>query len=927
MTDSPFAAAAYCWAEGLPPSRNQFVSFSLEFTRATAPGAATLHLFADTRYRLYVNETFVAYGPGRFVTQRPEYDSHDLAHLLRSGPNILRVEVNYYGCASFQSMPDGLPGFIAAGGTADGSVSFATPGEWSARIHQAWDPHAPHFSFAQNPAEICDTRILATELAAPAIVSVIPLPNDACPWPKPAPRSAPYPDYAPVTPVRILATGPLADAARWGIQVHRPGPVHAGSKSDGLSQAYTSWIHSPREQTVTLEIFWSKDELNGKSLTVAYNETLGNHGVTEITLRQGWNFLSGHFELLLQYWSFLVGLPREAGCSLHALPELGCTESFALSALSNLPTIAPAPKSPDGYRLPDGWTTRASEIFKVTPARLSSWDTPATDSVRRDLPFSDLPTVTTHTALSAMWSFDFGDEYYGHPVIEVEAPAGSILDIAYDDWKREDGCVNLYHSNPFTEAADRFFLRGGRQRVEVLNPRGGIFLQVILRVPAGSAPAPLTVHEIAIQRRTTLIDRAGMFHSGDPLLDWAWDISTHTVQTSVDEAYSDCPWRERGSYIGDSLVNFHLHRFVSADLSVARRTFDIFGQAQLPNGQLQGCAPSWLVKPHEDFTLLWVQAAHDYWAHTGDTAFVRAQLPVVRRIFASPTWRTDADGLWDTTGARVFIDWGVLASEREGPANTAVNILRIAGLRAAAALANALGQTDEAAEYLAQAERVSSALLARVWNNSEGRFLASDGATTPAVHANILALRYGVGPAESILAYLEPLLRKNFAHGIEHGEFAGFAELYFHHFLLPALVAHNRVALAETMIAETYGFIKDLGYPTLTECFHRANEGRGSCCHSWSGAPAIYAVDYVLGLRLATPGNPDAYVLDPIDSGRAQVSGSIPHPCGNIVVSWQRQPDGRIAAQIIAPPGVSVTPGPFVDILGSSPRSAQLSTV
>ncbi|MEI7535186.1 MAG: hypothetical protein WCK57_12530, partial [Verrucomicrobiae bacterium] len=119
-----FTASEFSWAKDLPPGRNQFVSFERRFVcSATTP--ATLHLFADTRYRLYVNGEFVAYGPGCFVTAHPEYDTNDLTPLLRAGENLLRVEVNYYGCSSFQTMPDGMPGFIAAGGTADGRVDFA----------------------------------------------------------------------------------------------------------------------------------------------------------------------------------------------------------------------------------------------------------------------------------------------------------------------------------------------------------------------------------------------------------------------------------------------------------------------------------------------------------------------------------------------------------------------------------------------------------------------------------------------------------------------------------------------------------------------------------------------------------------------------------------------------------------------------------
>ena len=449
---------------------------------------ATLHLFADTRYRLWVNGNFVAYGPARFVTSHPEYDSHDITGLLHAGENILRVEVNYYGTSSFQTMPDGLPGFIAAGGTESGSIEFTTPGDWTACIHQAWDAQAPAFSFAQNPVEICDTRILAKELAGAFDAPVEALPAASCPWPKPAPRTAPYPDYALFNPVRMLVTGPLNDSLRWGLETIHPVGPEGGSMP---ALMFSTWIHSPRDQATCLDCFWADLELNGQRLTIEYPKVLGNHGQAAVHLRKGWNYLAGSFALLVERWSFLLGLPREAEASLHALPDLACPDVFAVSPVVAAIAVPVQPDSPEAFVPASGWKLFPNEILRVIPARLTAWDSPKASACRYDVSAKCFSEAATHTAAAAVWSYDFADEYYGHPVLEVEAPAGSILDIAYDDWKRPDGCAALYFSNFSIDAADRFVLRGGRQKIEVLNPRAGIYLQVVLRVPENSAPGPL----------------------------------------------------------------------------------------------------------------------------------------------------------------------------------------------------------------------------------------------------------------------------------------------------------------------------------------------------------------------------------------------------------------------------------------------------
>jgi hypothetical protein len=194
------------------------------------------------------------------------------------------------------------------------------------------------------------------------------------------------------------------------------------------------------------------------------------------------------------------------------------------------------------------------------------------------------------------------------------------------------------------------------------------------------------------------------------------------------------------------------------------------------------------------------------------------------------------------------------------------------------------------------------------------------GAGTPALHANILALRFGLGTRssrEQILAHVEPLLRENFSRGIREGGYSGHIELYFFHYALPALAAHGRPDLAEHLIDDHYGFLRELGDDTLPECFFGAGNAVGSRCHSWSGAAAIYAARHVLGIRPAAPGNLRELVFDPSVDRITRASGRICHPDGWIEISWQSI-DGKIHPCIKAPEGVEVRSSGNIGILGAA---------
>jgi hypothetical protein len=895
------SSARFIWVDDTAPYRNQFVRFDRVFDLNELPMEFPLHLFADTRYRLRLNGGFVAAGPGRFVTQHPEFDIHELAHLLKPGSNLISVEVNFFGASSYQSMPDGKPGFIAWGGGE--GTDLATPGDWKAFRLLAWRPDSPLFSFAQNPVEICDTR--ATEAGHPAKIVVL----EGCsalPWGELKPYSgAPVP-FSVYRPQNIELAGRLQNAERiLGFMSHDPQFYrHESSNTAKPWTAFATWILSPKSQTVTLSCFWSKLHCNGVPLTVNADTPFGNHAHCIAELREGWNLLVGEIEILTEYWAYCLGIPFETGLSLHGQRDASCVEPFSIAPNSPCPGIC-LPSVGDS-EAPAGWFLHDGNSARLTPARIMAWDSPASDAVR-NIKIGRLPEVSTIHATEATWCFSFAAEYLGYLVVDVDAPAGTTLDVATDDWQAHHGGVALYQSNPFTDSADRFILRGGRQRVELFHPRGGKLVQVTLRAP-GAATACLSLHDLFVRSRQTLEEDESLFSCDKAALEWAWPVAMRTLIASTDESYSDCPWRERGSYIGDSYVNLHLNVVLNQEYRILRRTLRVFAEAQLPNGQLAGCAPSWLRKQHDDFTLIWILALHDFWSLTGDTTLVKELWPVVRRIWTSPTWERHSSGLWNAENRRLFIDWGCIRSERSGKANATINMFRFAAANACANLASALGEVDEATAFRTEGKFVEKSLLSSLWDESEGRFQASVDANTPALHANILALAFGIGDRKTrsrILSYVEPKLRENFKKGVRGEMQSGHLELYFLHYALPALATHERPDLAELLVDQHYGYLMNLGDDTFPECFCTVEKALGSRCHSWSGAAAIYAARHVLGIRPAEHGNPRKLLCDPNVHGITRASGRIAHPEGWIEIAWEKL-NGKLHVSINAPQSVEI---------------------
>ena len=151
--------AAFVWKDSEGSGRQQTVLFRRNIVLEDSVESAAIHLFADSRYHLYVNGMHINFGPSRFYTAHPEFDSYDLAPFLNPGKNVIAVEVLSNGTETYQ-VPLSKGGFIAWGEISTGSrrETLETPGDWKMWVSEAYDHQALRFSFACGPMEIFDGR-------------------------------------------------------------------------------------------------------------------------------------------------------------------------------------------------------------------------------------------------------------------------------------------------------------------------------------------------------------------------------------------------------------------------------------------------------------------------------------------------------------------------------------------------------------------------------------------------------------------------------------------------------------------------------------------------------------------------------------------------------------------------------------------------
>lgn len=220
--------------------RNRFVYFRKTFDLPAPADKATVHISADGRYQLYVNDQFVGRGPARCDPAFQYYDSYDIADQLKAGRNVIAVLGHSYGQdMAWYQLPRheqaqrfGCGGIFVQGDLqVDGkAVSIDSDDSWRCLESAAWqqDTSAGAVGFV----EVYDARL--------ALVDWQSIDFDDTTWASAAVlREAVRPRTAPVRPFPNLVPRDiphLLERPQRAVALHRCGEVVEATNMPNLPQ-------------------------------------------------------------------------------------------------------------------------------------------------------------------------------------------------------------------------------------------------------------------------------------------------------------------------------------------------------------------------------------------------------------------------------------------------------------------------------------------------------------------------------------------------------------------------------------------------------------------------------------------------------------------------------------------------------------------
>jgi hypothetical protein len=503
---------------------------------------------------------------------------------------------------------------------------------------------------------------------------------------------------------------------------------------------------------------------------------------------------------------------------------------------------------------------------------------------------------------------DFGRIVAGYVELDVDAPAGTVVELLYRERALTQG------HTPFNDArtAARYVVAGPGSRYAAVEVSGLRHLHAVVH---GAGTGEVTIHRVAVREYLYAHVGGAYFRSDDPELDALYRAGIRTVRLNSFDSFTDCPTREQRAWVGDAVVHQMVHLTTNEDWRLARYYAELSdsprADGMLPMsvaGDMEGGGGTTI----PDWALHWVHGVHNLYRYTGDREGVVRHLPTVERVLRWYTSYLDDHGTLSDVAEWNLIDWSSVFTTGR---SSIVTALWARGLRELAEMSDWLGNAGTAA-WARRLHEEAKAGFEDFWDSSRGVYVDHfvEGVRQPAASqaANASAIVSGLAPTERWGAIADTMtdpakvVVSSWIGGYEHGDISrerwdeqmrgiqdiGWdaareivrAEPFFSYVVHDALAAAGRHERLLEVMRDWSSFLVD-GYDSFGECW-----GWGTPVHGWASTPTRDLVTYILGVTPAEPGYAAVRVAPRLGVLR-EAAGAVPTPHGLVEV---RVRDGEV---------------------------------
>ena len=379
-------------------------------------------------------------------------------------------------------------------------------------------------------------------------------------------------------------------------------------------------------------------------------------------------------------------------------------------------------------------------------------------------------------------------------------------------------------------------------------------------------------------------------------LDKILEIGWRTARSCAVETYMDCPYYERLQYIGDARIQLFVSYFNSGDDRLAKNALNLMDQSRQVDGYTLSRYPDTQDQVIATYSMWYVCMLEDYLLYGKDPEFLSDKLLGARQIMNYFISYVDTDGSLKNVPGWNFTDWAADWQMGRGPVGedgsaAVLDLQLLLALQSAVLLERNVGSEDFAILYENLAKKMAETIKNKYWDSSRKLFADTPEKDKFSQHTNSMAILAGLADEQQATEIAKLMLSDTSLTQ---------ATIYFKYYLHLALAQAgmggdylNWLDIWRTNI--------DLGLTTWGETSEV--ETTRSDCHAWGASPNIEAYRIILGIESDAPYF-SKVKIEPHLGDIKEISGSMPHPQGDIAVEYNMNGE-NLTAEISLPENVS----------------------
>ena len=268
-------------------------------------------------------------------------------------------------------------------------------------------------------------------------------------------------------------------------------------------------------------------------------------------------------------------------------------------------------------------------------------------------------------------TFDLDQSYVGFIHLDITASEEGIADIVRTEALAQDGSFALMHN-----VVTRLYLKKGRNRFVTLEPGLARYLKLYLR-----GTGDVTLHRLSILDYIFPDRQLSTFLCSDENINRLYQAAKRTLLLNTLDVFMDCPDRERGGWLCDSLWSARAAFMLLSAASVER---DFIENFLLTKDMCKGFfpevypgnSPSYTTQvPITTWSFWFLCELCEYVARTGDRALALEHADRVEEFVRGSSTFIGRSGLIENMPG-TFIDWSnANSAEYQKDVSTAANAL------------------------------------------------------------------------------------------------------------------------------------------------------------------------------------------------------------------------------------------------------------